>query len=577
MRQWWPLVGRHSLRKDALAGFTGTVILLPQAVAYATIAGMPAAYGLYAAIAPVIIAALFGSSRHLVSGPTAALSIVVFSTISPLAEPGSETYIAYVLTLTFMVGIVQVGLAFARLGMLVNFISHNVVIGFTAGAAVLIATSQLKNFFGLNYSSSGEFFPAVANFARTAVDINWHVAGVGAVTLVAGILTRRYARRLPYMIIAMVVGSLYALGVQSVLGHDLGITTVSEIPRSLPPLSMPIFSADVLRQLGAIALAVTLLSLTEALSIARAVGAKSGQHIDGNQEFFGQGLANVVGSFFSAYVSSGSFTRSGINYEAGAVTPLASVFSAFFLIVTLLFFVPLARYLPIASMAAILFMVAFSLIDFKHIAATLRSSRRESAVLFATLVSTLVFQLEFAIYSGVLLSLVLYLERTSRPTIRPAVPAPGPGQYHFVPQHDEPDCCQLKMAFIDGDLYFGAIDHVKRHFHQLEVMNPEQKHLLLLAPGLNYIDASGAELLADEARRRRARNGGLYFHRLNAQAVQTLEDAGHMQDIGRENLFSIGQDVIGELYPRFDSEVCARCPTRIFEQCRERLPDGRPR
>jgi len=577
MRRWWPMVNRASLRSDAMAGLSGTIILLPQAVAYAHIAGMPPEYGLYAAIIPVIFAALFGSSRHLVSGPTAALSIVVFSTISPLAEPGSATYIAYVLTLTFMVGLLQLALAFARMGMLVNFISHSVVIGFTAGAAVLIAVSQLKNFFGLHYGSGGEFFGTLSRFAAAAGDINWQVAGVGAVTLAAGILTKRHLPRVPYMIVAMVIGSLYALGVKAMLGHDAGIETVSEIPRSLPPLSAPLLSMEVLHQLGAIALAVTLLSLTEALSIARAVGAKSGQHIDGNQEFFGQGLANLAGSFFSGYVSSGSFTRSGINYEAGAVTPLSSVFSASFLVLTLLFFVPLARYLPIASMAAILFMVAYALIDVKHIRAVMRTSRRESAVLFATLASTLVFQLEFAIYAGVILSLVLYLERTARPGIRPAVPAPGEGQYHFVPQRDEPDCPQLKMEFIDGELYFGAIDHVKRHLHQLEEVHPEQRHLLVLAPGINFIDASGADLLADEARRRRARGGGLYFHRLNDQARSTLERGGQLEDIGPENLFAIGDDVIGTLYPRLDPQVCANCRSRIFRQCKERLPDGSPR
>lgn len=577
MRRWWPLVNPASLRRDAMAGLSGTIILLPQAVAYAHIAGMPPEYGLYAAIVPVIFAALFGSSRHLVSGPTAALSIVVFSTLSPLAEPGSATYIAYVLTLTFMVGVLQVALALARMGMLVNFISHSVVIGFTAGAAVLIGVSQLKNFFGLHYGSGGEFFGTLARFAGSIGDINWHVAGVGTVTLAAGVLTRRTLPRVPYMIVAMVAGSLYALGVKAVLGHDAGIETVSEIPRSLPPLSFPLLSPEVLHQLGSIALAVTLLSLTEALSIARAVGAKSGQHIDGNQEFFGQGIANLAGSFFSGYVSSGSFTRSGINYEAGAVTPLSSVFSAGFLVLTLLFFVPLARYLPIASMAAILFMVAWALIDVKHIRAIARASRRESAVLFATLVSTLVFQLEFAIYAGVILSLVLYLERTARPGIRAAVPAPGDGQYHFVPQRDEPDCPQLRMEFIDGELYFGAVNHVKRHLNGLEEIHPEQRHLLILAPGINFVDASGADLLADEARRRRARGGGLYFHRLNDQARRALERGGHLDEVGPDNLFSIGDDVIGTLYQRLDPDVCANCRRRVFRTCRERLPDGRPR
>ena len=575
--QWWPMVNRRSLRADLLAGLTGTIILVPQAVAYASIAGLPPAYGLYTAIVPVIVAALFGSSLHLVSGPTAALSIVIFATLSPLAEPGSAAYIQLALSLTFMTGLLMLAMGLARLGVLVNFISHSVVIGFTAGAAVLIATSQLKNFFGITAPASASFIETLRLFVQRLPDTNVHVLSVGIVTLLAAVGTRTWLPRAPHMIVAMAVGSLHALALTALFGPETGIAMVSAIPRSLPPLSMPIPSAETLRQLAPIALALAMLSLTEAVAIARAIALKSGQRIDSSQEFIGQGLANVVGSFASSYVSSGSFTRSGVNHTAGAKTPLAPVFSALFLVLTLVALAPLVRYLPIASMAAILLVVAYSLVDVHHIRGILRTSRAEAAVLAATFLATLFLHLEFAIYVGVLLSLMVFLERTARPDIRDAVPAPGEHSYHFVPQTTEPDCCQLKMVFIDGPIYFGAVDHVQRRLRDIDAADPGHKHLLVLAPGINFIDSSGAELLGQEARRRRQLGGGLYFHRLHPSAVDVLARSGHLDAIGRENLHAIGSNVIDALYPRLDPQICRDCPARIFSQCQRTLPDGTPR
>lgn len=568
MLRWWPLVDARSLRADALAGLTGAIILVPQAVAYASIAGLPPQYGLYTAIVPVIVAALFGSSMHLVSGPTAALSLVIFATISPIAEPGSAAYIQHVLTLSFMTGVLMLAMGLARLGFIVNFISHTVVIGFTAGAAVLIAASQLKNLFGLKTPATSVFTETLAGFAAELPHSNPWALSVGVVSLAAGLLTRRHLPQLPYMISAMLVGSAYAAALQAFVGRDLGIATVGAIPRSLPPLSMPDLSMQSLRELGAVAVALTMLSLTEAIAIARAIALKSGQRIDGSQEFIGQGLANVFGSFASSYVSSGSFTRSGVNYTAGAVTPLAAVVSAGLLLLTLVALAPLVRFLPIASMAAILLLVAYSLVDVHHIAAVARTSRAELAVLVATLLATLFMHLEFAIYVGVLLSLMLFLERSARPTIRDALPAPGEGAYHFVSRSGEPECPQLKMVFIDGPLYFGAVDHVQRHLRAIDADAPDRKHVLILAPGINFVDSAGADLLAQESRRRQALGGGLYFHRLQPQVVDTLDRAGCLDDIGRANLLAIGDDVVTRIFPKLDAEVCRHCTVRAFRPCR---------
>lgn len=572
---WWPLVTRRTLRDDFVAGITGALIVLPQGVAFATIAGLPPQYGLYAAMVPAVVAALFGSSWHLVSGPTTAISIAVFAALSHAAEPGSPQYVQLVLTLTFLVGLFQLILGLARMGALVNFISHTVVIGFTAGAAILIAASQVKNFFGIAIPRGTPFYEIVHQLWLQSGAINPWVLAVSCVTLATGILTKRHLKKLPYMIAAMIVGSLFAEGL--VLwrgGAATGIVTVGALPAGLPPLSMPDFSLAALKAAVGPALVITMLALTEAVSISRAIAVRSEQRIDGNQEFVGQGLSNLVGSFFSAYAASGSFNRSGVNYEAGARTPLASIFASLALVLVLLVVAPLAAYLPNAAMAGILFLVAWGLIDFHHIGHIWHTSKTEAAILAATLVGTLV-NLELGIFLGVFLSLLMFLYRTSKPEIVPVVPAPEAGAYHFVRAKGRPECPQLRIVRVTGSFYFGAASYVQAALQQIDADNPQHKSVLLTCSGLSYIDIAGAEVLAQEARRRRRLGGGLYFYRLNQTNMALLRQGGYAQEIGAGAFFPVMTNVAGALYWTLDPDICRRCKTRIFKECNAGiLPDG---
>lgn len=286
--QWWPRVNRETLRADAIAGLTGAIVLVPQGVAFATIAGMPPEYGLYAAMLPAIVAALWGSSWHLVSGPTTAISIVVFATISPLAAPGSPDFVRLVLTLTMLAGIFQLLLGLLRLGTLVNFVSHSVVVGFTAGAAVLIAASQVRNFFGISIPRGSPMHVIVTELVRQLDAINPYVTTVAVVTVLASVVVRRWWPRLPHLIAAMVAGSVTAAILNQAFGAErTGIVSIGALNIGLPPLSLPDFSLDTIEQLVPIAIALALLALTEAVSIARAIALKSGQRIDGSQEFIG--------------------------------------------------------------------------------------------------------------------------------------------------------------------------------------------------------------------------------------------------------------------------------------------------
>ena len=575
--RWWHRVNRRTLRADLLAGLVGAIVVLPQGVAFATLAGMPPEYGLYCAMVPAVVAALFGSSWHAVSGPTNAVSLVVFATVSPLAEPGSPHYVSLVLTLSFMSGIMMLGMGLMRLGSIVNFISHTVVVGFTAGAAMLIIASQLRNFFGVDISRGVSFLRTIETFFSQLGQIEPWVLLVAATTLLAGILARRFLPRIPYMIVAMLAGALLAYGLNHALGMERsGIRTLGALPGALPPLSHPDFSLENMRKLLAIAVAVTVLGLTEAISIARAIALKSGQRIDGNQEFIGQGLSNIVASFFSGYPSSASFNRSGLNYEAGARTPLAAACSALFLVAVLLAVAPLVAYLPIASMAAILFLVAWGLFDFHSIRGIIRASRPETAVLAATFAATLLLELEFAILAGVTLSLMVYLNRTSRPTMRTLVPDirhEARNMTEVEPGLNE--CPQLKILRIEGSIYFGAVNHVDTHFDTLRERSPDQTHLLVMSKSINFVDVAGAELLATEAQRRRRMGGQLYFYSLRQPVRDILERSGLIETIGRENVFHGKREAIAGVFARLDRSICARCSARIFTEC-QALPPPAP-
>ncbi|MEJ2405665.1 MAG: SulP family inorganic anion transporter [Candidatus Thiodiazotropha sp.] len=566
--KWMPSLNQRDVRSDLAAGLTGAIVVLPQGVAFAAIAGMPPEYGLYAGMIPAVIAALFGSSRHLVSGPTTAASIVLFSALSMYAEPGSMDYVSLALTMTLMVGLFELALGLARMGALVNFISHSVVVGFTAGAAILIAAKQLKYFFGIHMEGGGHLHNIVAQFLAEVGNINLYVTAVALFTLLSGIAVKRWIPRVPYMIVAMVSGSLLSYILNQSLGQSVtGIVTVGALPDSLPPLSAPNLTLENIKHLAPSALAVTLFALTEAVSIGRSLAARGGYRINGNQEFIGQGLSNIAGAFFSGYVATGSFNRSGLNFQAGAKTPLAAMFAGLFLMVIVVLVAPLAAYLPKAAMAGILFLVAWGLIDFKEMNHILHTSKRETGVLMVTFLSALFLELEFAIFAGVLLSLVLYLERVSKPLITTRTPDPRLHKRAFSCDSDLPECPQLKFVRIDGSLFFGSVNHVQEVFERVRAENPGQKHLAILAQGINFVDLQGGEALAEEAHARSQGGGNLYLINVKQGLWTSLEKYGCLDASGGRNVFQSKSAAIRGIYQKLDKSVCAGCQHPIFHEC----------
>ncbi len=486
-------------------------------------------------------------------------------------------YIGLVLTLNLMIGVIKLALGVARLGALVNFISTTVIVGFTAGAGLLIIAAQLRNFFGLGTAQEASFAGAVATFFTHLADIDGWTSAVGAVTLLAALAGKYLVRRIPYMLTGMIAGSAFAYALaRADLAH---VATIGSLPSAFPGLSLPDFSAGTWRMLAPAALALTLIGLTEAVSSARTVAARSGERIDGNQEFIGQGLANIAGAFTSSYPTSGSFNRTGANFEAGARTPLAAVFSAGFLLLILLFVSPLAGYLPLAAMAALLFMVAWGLIDFARIRATVRASRSETLVLAVTFLATLSLQLEFAVLVGVLCSLLAYLNRTTHPAIHTVAPDPASPQHRFVPVTTKAlvECPQLALVRVDGSLFFGAVDHVHEAIARVRTAAPARALLLLIGSGINFVDVAGAELLLREAQAQRDLAGALYLCSLKPGVMAMLERTGFLERLGRENIFATKHAAIETIDGRLDSAICSTCPARIFTECKVFLPDGTAR
>ncbi len=563
---WLPLA-KKSWKDDLIAGITGTIIVIPQAVAFAIIAGLPPVYGFYTAMITPIIAALFGSSYHLISGPTTAISIVVFATVSELADVTNdlESYIALTLVLTFMAGVIQLAMGLARMGKLVNFVSHSVIIGFTAGAGVLIGFKQLKHVFGLEVPRGSSFYDILKTIVLNIDQTNWYVFIVAISTLIIAIIIRKFVKPLSkfYMLIAMVLGSVLAL----LLGGEAnGIENVGKIPSNLPPFRIPDISLTNVRKLSGGALTLALLGLIEAVAIARSIALASNQKIDASQEFKGQGLSNLIASFFSSYMGSGSFTRSGVNYQAGAKTPLSAIFAAVFLMIVLLLFSNYASFLPKSAMGGIILLVGYNLIDFHHIRQVIKSSGRELIVLSTTLFGALFFELETALFSGIGLSLFFYLEKTAKPNIAIL----GINKLHrfinIIRDSDSKECPQLKIIRIDGSIYFGALEVVSEFFNTLYEKG-DVKHVLVIARGINFIDLAGATWLTYEAKKWQKRGGGIYFSGLKIVSQKILTKGGFREQIGEENFYTDKPHAISALYKKLDKDICANCKVRIFNEC----------
>lgn len=568
-RNWVDRVTPASLRSDLFAGFTNAAIVLPQGVAFATIAGLPPEFGLYTAMVSAIIAALFGSSLLMISGPTTAISAVLFATLSDFAVPTTERYIALALALTVMVGVFQIIAGIARLGGLVSFVSHSVMTAFTAAAAVLIGVSQLAGALGVEVERGGNVMERLSRLGEHVTEANGYAVLIAGLTFGSAVLLQRFAPKLPGFLIALLIGSAVAYYIDA---SAFGVEMVAPLSAALPSYQMPDVGLRDIGQLAPGAAAIALVGLLEAISIGRTFALRRKEQFNASQEMVGQGLSNAVGGFFQCYAGSGSFTRSGVNFAAGAVTPLSGVFASLFLALILLFVAPYVVYIPTPAMAGLIFFVALKLINFQEIRHIVTSRQSETLILVLTLAAGLLIELDFAIYVGVITSLCVFVYDSARPEMRvitPTTTSDGRRKFRNAITRNLPQCPQVLAVQLNGPLYFGSVEHVQSEFKRLIGKGDVRKHVLLYLSGSGRLDLAGADMLIDLIRETKDRGGTFHIVTTSPQMEGDLEKF-HVTDVLGEGAMHLSKgDAIAGLTAKLDREICRACMLDVFRECDE--------
>lgn len=558
---------RANLRPDLLAGLTVAVILLPQSIAFTLVAELPPQMGLYAAIIGAIIGALWGSSNQMHTGPANAISLLIASSLTAVIIPGTSQYAIAAGVMAVMVGVFQLGMGLVRLGMLVNFVSHSVIVGFASGAGVLIAIKQLHPLLGLPPGGAGTV-GTVTNVVTEIAQTHGPTAVVGLGTMVFILVMKRINARLPIPLLAMVLASLLVFLLRL---DEQNVAVIGQLPATLPPLAdLPLLNLELISRLSAGALAVGAIGLVETAAIARSISAQTGQRLDSNQEFVGQGMANILMGLFSGYAGAGSFSRTAVNFKAGARTPMAALFSGIFMLIAMFTLAPLAAYLPISALSGVLILTAYGMIDRDEIRRIWRSHPGDATIMVTTLIGTLFLEIEFAVLVGILLSLGLFIWRTSTPRIQAVLP--DDTFSHFTYRPDKEPCPQMAIIEVYGDLYFGAVNYVEEFITNYADAHPDQRYLLLRLDHVNTCDFSGIHMLESLVRSYRERGGDVYMVGTNYRVQQMMYSSAFDSFLGDDHILE-EDEAIGKLfYQELDPAVCIyECPIRAFREC-QNLP-----
>ncbi len=556
-----------NLRPDLLAGITVAVIALPQAIAFALIAQLPPQMGLYALIVASIVGALWGSSNQAHTGPANAISLLVFGSLASLAAIDEGERLLAAGMLAVLVGLFQLALGLGRLGVLVNFVSHSVIVGFSTGAGVLIALQQLRPIFRVPAEGDSiivRLWDLIQNLPETHLPS--FAIGGGAILLL--LVMRRLNPKLPADLIALILASL-AVFLFNLDQH--GVDSIGSLPRSLPPLAnLNQLDFDIIQKLLAGTIAVGSIGLVQTAAVSRSMATQTRQKLDSNQEFVGQGLANIAAGFFSGYPGAGSFARSAVNFRAGAKSPMAAIFSSLFVIIIMLLFAPMAIYLPTAALAGILIVTAVGMIDLAEIKRIFAGAPGDAAIMVVTFLGTLFLNLEYAVLLGILLSFFLFVKKTSAPRL--LFVTPDLKFQHLTPIDDEERCPQLSILDIQGDLYFGAVSAIEETIHDHLERHPDERFLLARLHSVNQVDFSGIHALESIVKMYRDRGGDLFFMRAHGDVHEVMERTQFVDFMQPQNFLEEGYAIEYLFYHILDPAVCIyECPVKIFREC-QNLP-----
>ncbi|WP_088104757.1 SulP family inorganic anion transporter [Halalkalibacter urbisdiaboli] len=488
-------VNNTLLKRDMLAGLTLFVMLIPQGMAYAMLAGLPPVMGLYASTIPLFIYALLGSSKHLSIGPTAITSLLVFSGVSAFADPGTSLYVSIVLLLALLVGAVQLCLGVFKLGFIVKFIPNSVMNGYISAAAIVIGVSQLKHIVGVDIGNYLQVHFIIIELFNRFSDINWLSVILGLISIVVLTLLKHYHTQFPAALFLVVFASLMVFFFQL---EDKGVHIVGEVPKGLPNFSVPAISFETVQMLIPISIIIALLGFMESLSIGKAVAQKEGYKIDPNKELRALGVANVASSCFSAFPVNGSFSRTAVNHQAGGATRLTSVITGLFVIIALLFFTSFFYYLPNAALAAIIIVAVYKLIDLKEVKHLFHVKPFEGWIWLTTFGTTLFIGIQWGILVGALFTLLLLIKRSAKPNIVELGYIKKSNTFRDIQRFPEAQTSdELLIIRIDSSLHFANSSFLDETIRSLLYEKPKVKWLILDMSGVNDIDTAAMAVLAE--------------------------------------------------------------------------------
>ncbi len=554
------------IRSDLLAGVTVAVVLIPQAMAYAMLAGLPPVYGLYAAAVTPFIAALWGSLRQLATGPIAIMSLLVLTTLTPFAEPGSRQFIELSFLLAFMVGTLYLCIGLFRLGTVMVFISHSAVKGFTSAAALIIIATQLPHLLGISVARHEYLLPKILEIARSIPSIHIPTFLLGLLAFGIIYFLKRYRPNFPAGLIGLVATAVLVVVFQM---HQNGIAVVEESPKGLPNLHLPAFEFETISSLIGPAVVIALVSFAETYSVGKAISAKTGQKVDVNQEFIGQGLANVVGSFFQCYPVSGSFSRTAINSATGAKTGISSVISSFSVALALLFLTPLLTYIPRTALAALVTSAVLILFHPGEVITLWKLNRHDGIVAATVFVFALLTKPDYALLIGVMISLMFFLWKTMHPRIIRVTKDPDLNMFLNADANDKPSCPQILQLRSDNVIYFANAEYTMEHIiSRLDEHTTPIKFLLLDFQAVAFIDITGIDELRVLNKEIKERGIQLSLMDVHIPVKEALERAGFIKALGADYLIEKRGEAISFLFNDIDHDYCKNvCPYALFYEC----------
>lgn len=553
-------------KNDLTSGITVAVVLIPQAMAYAMLAGMPPVYGLYAAAVTPMIAALWGSLRQLATGPIAIMSLLVLTTLSPMAEPGSPEFIKLAFLLSTMVGILYIMIGVFRMGIVMAFISHSAVRGFTSAAALIIISTQLPNFIGIKVERHEYIFHSLLEIAKGLPNLHLltTVIGVGAFLLIYGL--RKIRPNFPSALVALIVTTLivYLLKLNA-----SGVAIVGETPSGLPRPMLPYHDFDTISTLIGPAIVIALVSFAETYSVGKAISGETKQKVDVDQEFIGQGMANLIGSFIQCYPVSGSFSRTAINFAAGGKTGVSSIISSFTVIITLLFLTPLLTYIPKAALAALVISAVLMLFHPKEVFALWKMNRHDGIVAVTVFVLSLATKPDYALLIGVMMSLIFFLWKTMHPRIVRVTKDPEHNMFVDGDEFKKPSCPQILQLRSDNSIFFANAEYtVESIFERLESQTTAVKFLLIDFYAVGFIDITGVEELRSLSDALKEKKIRLALMGVHTPVKKVLQSSGFINEIEPELFIEVRGEAITVVFKKIDHDYCKNtCPHSLFMEC----------